>query len=113
MTVERTLIRNSVVITIDNKLGDFEQADILIEGDLIAAVGSNLPVEDAQVVDGSNMIVLPGLIDTHRHTWQSVLRGIASDWTLGQYFERIRAGIPAALSKARERLPKLTQFPPP
>ena len=32
MTIERTLIRNSVVITIDKELGDFEQADILIEG---------------------------------------------------------------------------------
>jgi len=96
MTIERILIRNSVVITVDKKLGDFEQADVLIEGDAIAAVGPKLPVEDAKLIDGSNMVVIPGLIDTHRHTWQSVLRGIASDWTLGQYFERIRAGIPTA-----------------
>lgn len=96
MTEERTLIRNGVVITVDEELGDFEQADVLIENETIAAVGPDLPVEDARVIDGANMIVLPGLIDTHRHTWQSVLRGIASDWTLGQYFERIRAGIPTA-----------------
>lgn len=96
MTEERTLIQNSVVITVDKELGDFEQADILIEDDTIAAVSPNLPVEDTKLIDGSNMVVIPGLIDTHRHTWQSVLRGIASDWTLGQYFERIRAGIPAA-----------------
>jgi cytosine/adenosine deaminase-related metal-dependent hydrolase len=96
MTTQRTLIRQGVVITIDKDLGDFEQADVLIEDDVIAAVGPNLPIEDAAIIDGSHMIVLPGLVDTHRHTWQSVLRGIASDWTLGQYFERIRAGIPAA-----------------
>ena len=96
MAMERTLIHNGVVITIDKELGDFEQADVLIEDDIIAAVGPNLPVEDAQVIDASKMIVMPGLIDTHRHTWQSVLRGIASNWTLGQYFERIRAGIPTA-----------------
>jgi cytosine/adenosine deaminase-related metal-dependent hydrolase len=96
MVKKRTLIRNSVVITIDKKLGDFEQADILIEDDVIAAVGPNLPVEDAQLIDGSTMIALPGLIDTHRHTWQSVIRGIASDWTLGQYFERIRGGLSLA-----------------
>jgi cytosine/adenosine deaminase-related metal-dependent hydrolase len=96
MTAAQTLIRNGVVITIDKELGDFVNADVLIEDDTIAAVGPNLPVENARIIDGSNMIVLPGLVDTHRHTWQSVLRGIASDWTLGQYFERIRAGIPTA-----------------
>lgn len=31
------------------------------------------------------MVVMPGLIDTHRHTWQAALRGIAASWTLGQY----------------------------
>jgi cytosine/adenosine deaminase-related metal-dependent hydrolase len=81
---------------VDKELGDFDAADILIENDIIAAVGPNLPVEDAEIVNAAKMIVLPGLIDTHRHTWQTVLRGIASDWTLGQYFERIRAGIPTA-----------------
>jgi cytosine/adenosine deaminase-related metal-dependent hydrolase len=68
MVKKRTLIRNSVIITIDKKLGDFERADILIEDDVIAAVEPNLPVEDAQLIDGSTMIALPGLIDTHRHT---------------------------------------------
>jgi 5-methylthioadenosine/S-adenosylhomocysteine deaminase len=96
MAHKRTLIRNSVIITIDKKLGDFEKADILIEDDIIAVVGPNLGLEDAQIIDGSSMIVLPGLIDTHRHTWQSVIRGIASDWTLGQYFERIRGGMSLA-----------------
>ncbi len=84
------------MITVDKKIGDFDKADVLVEDDQIAAVGPNLPVEDAELIDAAGRIVLPGLIDTHRHTWQSVLRGIASDWTLGQYFERIRAGIPAA-----------------
>lgn len=96
MVKQRTLIRNGVVITMDKTLGDFTQADILIEDELIAAVGPNLPVEDAQVLDGSRMIVMPGLIDSHRHTWQSVIRGISSDWTLGQYFERIRGGVSLA-----------------
>ena len=76
MTAPRMLIRDGVVITVDQELGDFTQADVLIEDNLIAAVGPNLPVDDAQIIDASRMIVLPGLIDTHRHTWQSVLRGI-------------------------------------
>lgn len=96
MSPERTIIRNSVVITVDPEIGDFGKADILIEGETITAVGPDLPVTDANEINGRRLIVIPGLIDTHRHTWQSVLRGIASDWTLGQYFERIRAGIPPA-----------------
>lgn len=64
--------------------------DLLIEDDRIAAVGRLDEVTDALVVDARDRIVLPGLIDTHRHMWQSALRTIACDWTLGQYFARMR-----------------------
>ena len=64
--------------------------DLLIEDDRIAAVGRLDDVSDAEVVDARQRIVLPGLIDTHRHMWQSALRTIACDWTLGQYFARMR-----------------------
>lgn len=66
------------------------RADVLIEDDGIAAVGALGEVADAEVVDARDRIVLPGLVDTHRHLWQSALRGIAGDWTLGQYFARMR-----------------------
>ena len=95
-SLKQIVIRNAVVITVDPILGDFPKADILIADDKIVAVGPDLAVEDAEVIDAADKVVLPGLVDTHRHTWQSVVRGIAADWTLGQYFERIRAGIPSA-----------------
>lgn len=66
------------------------RGDLLIEDDRIAAVGRLDGVTDAVVVDARHRIVLPGLIDTHRHMWQSALRTIACDWTLGQYFARMR-----------------------
>ena len=66
------------------------RGDLLIEDDRIAAVGRLDDVADAEVVDARDRIVLPGLIDTHRHRWQSALRSIACDWTLGQYFARMR-----------------------
>jgi cytosine/adenosine deaminase-related metal-dependent hydrolase len=47
---------------------------VLIEGRTIAAVGRAVPVGDAEVIDASGMLVLPGFVDTHRHTWQSVVR---------------------------------------
>jgi 5-methylthioadenosine/S-adenosylhomocysteine deaminase len=66
------------------------RGDVLIEDDAIAAVGALGEVADAEVVDCTDRIVLPGFIDTHRHLWQSALRGIACDWTLGEYFARMR-----------------------
>jgi len=69
------------------------RGDVLVDGDRIADVGALGPVADAEVVDAGDRIVLPGLIDTHRHLWQSALRGIAADWTLGQYFARLRGRI--------------------
>ena len=37
-------------------------------------------------IDASGGIVMPGMIDTHRHMWQTALRGYGADWTLAQYF---------------------------
>jgi cytosine/adenosine deaminase-related metal-dependent hydrolase len=69
------------------------RGDLLIEDDRIAAIGEPGElgeVPGAELVDARDRIVLPGLIDTHRHLWQSALRSIACDWTLGQYFARMR-----------------------
>jgi 5-methylthioadenosine/S-adenosylhomocysteine deaminase len=82
----RTLIRGGTVITVDPQLGDLARGEVLIEDATIAAVGPDLRVEDAEVVDATDCLVLPGLVDTHRHTWQSLFRNIASDWTLAHYF---------------------------
>ncbi|MCC6804693.1 MAG: amidohydrolase family protein [Anaerolineae bacterium] len=75
----RTLIKGGTVITIDPKLGTFEKADVLIDGDKIAVVAPNLTAEGAEVIDASNMIVMPGFIDTHRHIWEGLLRNIGTD----------------------------------
>ncbi|MGO2113069.1 MAG: amidohydrolase family protein, partial [Pseudoclavibacter sp.] len=52
-------------------------------------------VADADVIDGRGRILTPGFVDTHRHTWQSLVRHLATDWTLGQYFEGIHFGLSA------------------
>ena len=76
---DRTLLKNGIVITMDKQLGNFMQADVLIDDSKIAAVGPNLSAADAEVIDASNTIVMPGFIDTHRHVWEGILRNIGTD----------------------------------
>lgn len=80
----RILLRGGYIVTLDPKLGEL-RGDILIDNGKIAAIGQGLKAASADVVDASDMIALPGFIDSHRHTWQSALRHIGSDWTLFQY----------------------------
>jgi cytosine/adenosine deaminase-related metal-dependent hydrolase len=62
-------------------------ADVLISSEQIAAVGPGLQVPDGTVeIDATGGIVMPGMIDTHRHMWQTAMRGYGADWTLTQYF---------------------------
>src|ERR1700753_3354640 len=79
------LIKDAWVITLDSDLGDLPRGDVLIVGSKIAAVAPSLDVGDAEIIDGSDRIVIPGFVDTHRHLWQTQLRGLAADWTLNPY----------------------------
>jgi 5-methylthioadenosine/S-adenosylhomocysteine deaminase len=87
--MERKLVRGGFVLTMDPELGDLPGADVLIEGDRIAEVGPDLQVEDAQVIEAAGRIVLPGFVDTHRHTWESAIRGCAPNATLDDYFVEV------------------------
>ena len=86
---ERTLIRGGIVLTQDPELGELPKADVLVEDDRIAAVGPNLSAEGARVIDADGDIVIPGFVDTHRHTWETSIRTSAPDYTLGAYFGAI------------------------
>jgi 5-methylthioadenosine/S-adenosylhomocysteine deaminase len=84
---KRVLLRGGHVLTIDPELGDIYGGDVLIEDDRIAAVAPSIDAGDAEIVDASDCIVLPGFIDSHRHTWETVIRGIAPDVSLAGYFD--------------------------
>ncbi len=58
---------------------------MLIEDGLIVEVGRDLAGVDAEVIDADGGVIMPGFIDTHRHTWQTSLRAICADWTLFDY----------------------------
>src|ERR1700733_13440862 len=91
----RTLIRNATIVTMDARLGTLLSSDILVEDDRIAAIESSgrIPAEHAEVADARGKVVIPGLINAHMHTWQTALRGIASNWTLPEYLRKMHAGL--------------------
>nr|WP_221380719.1 amidohydrolase family protein [Actinoplanes polyasparticus] len=81
------VFRNATVVTGDPKLGVRYDTDVLVTGRTIRAVGRNLSAPgDAAVIDGRGAIVMPGMIDTHRHMWQTVIRGLGAEWTIANYF---------------------------
>ncbi len=73
--------------------GTLRNVDVLIEGGCIVAIGQDLPVQDALVIDARDMIVLPGFVDAHRHCWQGSIRNIAVDTDLNGYFGGILASL--------------------
>lgn len=88
--MDRTVIRNAIVLSMDPSIGEHLDADVLIDGTKIAAIGPNLGPVDGIEIDGRGFIVMPGFVDTHRHTWQCLMRNAAADWSLAQYFGGVR-----------------------
>ncbi len=70
----RTLIRGATVLSMDGEVGNLVRGDILIEGDTIKAVQEHIEANDAKVIEASGMIAMPGMVDTHRHSWEGQLR---------------------------------------
>jgi 5-methylthioadenosine/S-adenosylhomocysteine deaminase len=84
----RTLLRGGHVLTMDPRLGDLPTGDVLIEDDTIVGVEPRIDA-DAEVIDVAGRIVIPGFVDTHRHTWEAAIRGCAPNATLDDYFVEI------------------------
>ena len=88
-----TLIRNAtLILSMDptmgaGELGVIEEADLLLVGDKIAAVGKYLREDGGQVVDATGKIVMPGFVDVHNHLWQSLIRGCHADQDLIGWLE--------------------------
>ncbi|ASW04788.1 amidohydrolase family protein [Rhizobium sp. 11515TR] len=75
----RTLFKGGTILAMDRTVGNLASGDLLVEGDRIAAIGPNLAVTDATVIDASDTIVMPGLIDAHHHMWLGAMRRMMPD----------------------------------
>jgi cytosine/adenosine deaminase-related metal-dependent hydrolase len=89
----RLLLRGGNVVTLDPAVGDFPKADIFIENGKIVDIKPKLNVSGAVVIDASDTIVMPGFIDTHRHMWEGLMRGLFPDLSLDGYFKYVFYGI--------------------
>jgi cytosine/adenosine deaminase-related metal-dependent hydrolase len=92
------LIRDAYVMTMDPGLGDLPGARIHVSGGRIVAVGRDVEAPGAQAIDGRGMIALPGLVETHWHLWNTLLRSMSGDRREHGYF-------PTALALGKAYLP--------
>ncbi len=90
---QKTLIRGGTVLTLGTKTPNFAEADVLIADGKIAEVGPGLRARDAEIVNASDTIVMPGFVDAHRHAWKSLFRNMGPTTTdaaradLGSYLQ--------------------------
>ncbi len=78
----RYVIRGGSVMSMDPNVGDFAQADVLVDGKKILAVGPNLHAGGGGEIDARGRIVMPGFIDTHHHQFETALRSFLADGVL-------------------------------
>ena len=90
---EKLLIKGGYILSMDPNVGELERGDVLVEDGRIVAVAPTIEGTDGAVINASGDVVMPGFVDTHRHTWQTALRAICADWTLMEYFRGIRQTI--------------------
>ena len=83
----KTLIKGGYVASLDKSIGDLPVGDVLIDGARIAAIGNDIQASDVEIIDARSKLVLPGLIDTHRHTWETVTRSLISEGDLAVYIK--------------------------
>src|SRR6202030_2551476 len=72
----RILLKGGTIISMDPKVGDVVQGDVLIEGKKISAIAPELNAAGAQMIDAHDTIIVPGFVDCHRHSWEAPLRRI-------------------------------------
>ena len=89
------LIKSGHVVTVDPELGDLPSGDVLVTDGVITAVGTDLTpaTADADVIDAAGRLVIPGLVDTHRHVWQGAIGGYTPQMTGAGYGPAVLTGI--------------------
>jgi cytosine/adenosine deaminase-related metal-dependent hydrolase len=85
------IVRDAYVMTMDPELGDMASAHVHVRNGEIVAVGKGIQVAGVTVLNGRGMIVLPGMVDTHWHMWNTLLRSFDGETAADGYFPRTAA----------------------
>ncbi|MQB34288.1 amidohydrolase family protein [Rhizobium rhizogenes] len=91
--MSRILLKGATVITMAAGRPDAERLDILVQDNVIHEMAPDLYLENAEIVNFSDRILIPGLVNAHIHTWQAALRTMGADWTLLQYIAKAHGGL--------------------
>src|SRR5215510_1658114 len=87
------VLRGGTIVSMDPAVGDFVKGDVLIEGRKLAGVGTQVKAPaQAQVIDATNTIVIPGFVDAHRHSWEGQLRRIIPDGAIADHMATTHNG---------------------
>jgi 5-methylthioadenosine/S-adenosylhomocysteine deaminase len=81
----KTLLTGGTVVSMDPAVGDLGRGDVLIEDGVIVEVAERVDAGNAEVIDATDRIVMPGFVDNHRHAWQTAFRGAGADWTFPEW----------------------------
>ncbi|MEE1963120.1 amidohydrolase family protein [Allomuricauda taeanensis] len=99
MSTRKIMIKGGTLLSFQNEKLVCDELDILVENSKISDIGKHLTITpDMQVVHADGMIASPGLIDTHRHVWESAFKGAASNWTLMEYLNGMLGDIAPKMS---------------
>ena len=77
--VSKILFSGGCVLTLGERTANFQQADVLVDDGRVTEVGPGIRARDAERVDASDTVVMPGFVDTHRHAWRSLFRNLGSN----------------------------------
>src|SRR5215212_9463416 len=91
--MKRVLIKCGWLVTLDPKIGEMKDGELLYRGNTIEAAGRNLGATADEVIDASDKIVMPGLVNAHMHTWETALRGIGAEWMSADYFKHVHSNL--------------------
>ena len=83
------LLRGATIVTMDADIPDLAAGDLLIRGTQVEAVGPDLAAQAGRpgtvIIDMAGMIIMPGMVDGHRHCWQNQLRHLICDAEIDEY----------------------------
>lgn len=84
-TSGKLLIKNADVLTMNAGRDEVMATDVLVENGKITTIGKGLSAPDAEIIDAAGMILMPGMVDGHRHVWESMEAGRLTKFHASKY----------------------------